>query len=117
MRFRLYWRGRTDNETGQAWGKHKNPRRATELSGGHHSAARRTGIVAVGVFRSELSVDFMHHHFAFLILGDFSGGLHRRFLRGMVRRVPCVAVTKNSPEVFATGNDMLIFAHTSLLSD
>ena len=66
-------------------------------------------------FRSELSVDFMHHHFAFLILGDFSGGLHRRFLRGMVRRVPCVAFTKNSPEVFATGNDMLIFAHTSFL--
>ena len=88
MRFRLYWRGRTDNETGQAWGKHKNPRRATELSGGHHSAARRTGIVAVGVFRSELSVDFMHHHFAFLILGDFSGGLHCRLLCGMVLGVP-----------------------------
>lgn len=83
--------------------------------GGHHSAARRTGIVAVGVFRSELSVDFMHHHFAFLILGDFSGDLHRRFLRGMVRRVPGVAFTKNSPEVFATGNDMLIFVHTSFL--
>ena len=117
MLFRFYWQGRTDNEPGQAWGKHKNPRRATELSGGHHSATRRTGIVAVGVFRSELSVDFMHHHFAFLILGDFSGGLHRRFLRGMVRRVPCVAFTKNSSEVFATGNDMLIFVHTSLLSD
>lgn len=43
--------------------------------------------------------------------------LHRRFLRGMVRRVSCVAFTENSPEVFATGNDMLIFAHTSLLSD
>lgn len=96
--------------------RYKNPRRAVELSGeGDHSAARRTGIVAVGVFRSELSVDFMHHHFAFLILGDFSGGLHRRFLRGMVRRVPCVAFTKNSPEVFATGNDMLIFANTSFL--
>ena len=85
--------------------------------GGHYSATRRTEIVAVGVFRSELSVDFMYHHFAFLILVDFSGGLYRRFLRGMVRRVPCVAFTKNSPEVLATGNDMLIFAHTRLLSD
>lgn len=92
-----------------------NPGKLRCCPGVRYSATRRARIVAVGVFRSELSVDFMHHHFAFLIFGDFSGGLHRRFLRGMVRRVPCVAFTKNSPEVLATGNDMLIFAHTSFL--
>lgn len=57
----------------------------------------------------------MHHHLAFLIHGDFASSLYRRFLRGMVRRVPGVAFTKNSPAVFATGNDMLIFVHTSFL--
>ena len=49
-----------------------------------HSASRREGIVFVGVLLPDLSVDSVHQDFTLLVLGNLAGGLHCRFLRGMV---------------------------------
>lgn len=85
------------------------------LSGGLHSASRREGIVAVGVLLTDLSVDAVHQNFASLILSDFAGGQSCFFLCGMVRSIALIAGTENRPAVFATGNNMLVFAHTGIL--
>lgn len=112
----LYWRGRADKETWLTCVKKRKPRRAVALSGGGlHSASRREGIVAVGVLLTDLTVDAVHQDFAFLIHGDFAGGQACFFLCVMVRGIALVAGTENSPAVFATGNNMLIFAHIGLL--